>query len=156
MATFVWPIILILNAVIIILLAIFVIWTVQKNKKAGYPMQDERTSKIQGKAALGTYYITLAFIVSILMWNIFGNEFLNFLPELETGWTVIAIMLVMGFSFETILYLEKGKYNPSLMLAHQIAQTLKTTIDDLFIFEDEKTRNEMPKNDAKVARATFR
>jgi DNA-binding XRE family transcriptional regulator len=28
------------------------------------------------------------------------------------------------------------------MLAHQIAQTLKTTIDDLFIFEDEKTRNE--------------
>ena len=43
---------------------------------------------------------------------------------------------------ETILYLEKGKYNPSLILAYQIAQTLKTTIDDLFIFEDEKTRNE--------------
>jgi putative transcriptional regulator len=38
---------------------------------------------------------------------------------------------------ETILYLEKGKYNPSLMLAHQIAKALKTTIDDLFIFEDE-------------------
>ena len=38
---------------------------------------------------------------------------------------------------ETILYLEKGKYNPSLLLAHQIAQALKTTIDDLFIFEDE-------------------
>jgi putative transcriptional regulator len=37
---------------------------------------------------------------------------------------------------ETILYLEKGKYNPSLMLAHQIAKTLKTTIDELFIFED--------------------
>jgi DNA-binding XRE family transcriptional regulator len=27
------------------------------------------------------------------------------------------------------------------MLAHQIAQTLKTTINDLFIFEDEKARN---------------
>jgi putative transcriptional regulator len=37
---------------------------------------------------------------------------------------------------ETILYLEKGKYNPSLMLAHQIAKALKTTIDDLFIFEE--------------------
>ncbi|TRO53382.1 DUF2178 domain-containing protein, partial [Candidatus Bathyarchaeota archaeon] len=99
MATFVWPIILILNAVIIILLAIIVIWGVQKNKKAGYPMQDERTSKIQGKAALGTYYITLAFMISTLVWNIFGNEFITFLPELEVGWTVIAIMLVMGFSF---------------------------------------------------------
>ena len=48
----------------------------------------------------------------------------------------------VGVRRETILYLEKGKYNPSLMLAHQIAQTLKTTIDYLFIFENEKTRNE--------------
>jgi len=36
---------------------------------------------------------------------------------------------------ETILYLEKGKYNPSLKLAHDVAKTLKTTIDELFIFE---------------------
>lgn len=44
----------------------------------------------------------------------------------------------VGVRRETILYLEKGKYNPSLMLAHQIAHALKTTIDDLFIFEDEE------------------
>jgi di/tricarboxylate transporter len=111
MTTFGWPIILILNAVIIILLAIFLIWTVQKNKKSGYPMQDERTSKIQGKAALGTYYISLAFMVSLLLWNIFGNEFLN-LPELEMGYTVIAIMLVMGFSFGLLswYYAKKGEF----------------------------------------------
>jgi putative transcriptional regulator len=42
----------------------------------------------------------------------------------------------VGVRRETILYLEKGKYNPSLMLAHQIAKALKTTIDELFIFED--------------------
>jgi len=42
----------------------------------------------------------------------------------------------VGVRRETILYLEKGKYNPSLMLAHQIAKALKTTIDDLFIFEE--------------------
>jgi putative transcriptional regulator len=48
----------------------------------------------------------------------------------------------VGVRRETILYLEKGKYNPSLMLAHQIAQTLKNTIEDIFIFEDEKPRNE--------------
>jgi len=42
----------------------------------------------------------------------------------------------VGVRRETILYLEKGKYNPSLLLAHQIAQALKTTIDDLFLFED--------------------
>ena len=37
---------------------------------------------------------------------------------------------------ETIVYLEKGKYNPSLKLAHDIAQALKTTIDELFIFDE--------------------
>ena len=32
---------------------------------------------------------------------------------------------------------EKGKYNPSLKLAHDVAKALKSTIDELFIFEDE-------------------
>ena len=42
----------------------------------------------------------------------------------------------VGVRRETILYLEKGTYNPSLLLSHKIAKTLKTTINDLFIFED--------------------
>jgi putative transcriptional regulator len=46
----------------------------------------------------------------------------------------------VGVRRETILYLEKGKYNPSLKLAHDIAKVLRTTLDDLFIFEEnEKT-----------------
>nr|MCK4929626.1 helix-turn-helix transcriptional regulator [Nanoarchaeota archaeon] len=36
---------------------------------------------------------------------------------------------------ETIVFLEKGKYNPSLKLAHDVAKALKTTIEELFIFE---------------------
>ena len=36
---------------------------------------------------------------------------------------------------ETIVFLEKGKYNPSLKLAHDIAKALKAKIDDLFIFD---------------------
>ncbi len=111
MAAFGWPIILVLNAVMIILVAIFVIWKLQKDKRAGYPIKDERTSKIQGKAALGTYWINLTFMISILLWNIFGNEFLS-LPELETGWTVIAIMLVSGISFGLLswYYAKKGEF----------------------------------------------
>jgi len=38
---------------------------------------------------------------------------------------------------ETIVFLEKGKYNPSLKLAHDIAQALRTRIEELFIFEEE-------------------
>jgi len=38
---------------------------------------------------------------------------------------------------ETILFLEKGKYNPSLKLAHKVAVALGSTIDEIFIFEEE-------------------
>jgi len=40
----------------------------------------------------------------------------------------------VGVRRETILFLEKGKYNPSLKLAHEVAKALKTTIDGLFEF----------------------
>ena len=43
---------------------------------------------------------------------------------------------MVGVRRETILYLEKGKYNPSLKLAHDVAKALKSTIDELFIFDE--------------------
>ena len=41
----------------------------------------------------------------------------------------------VGVRRETIVFLEKGKYNPSLQLAHDVAKALKTTIEELFIFD---------------------
>ena len=43
----------------------------------------------------------------------------------------------VGVRRETIVFLEQGKYNPSLKLAHDVAKALNATIDDLFIFDDE-------------------
>ena len=42
----------------------------------------------------------------------------------------------VGVRRETILFIENGKYVPSLKLAHDIAKILETTMDELFIFED--------------------
>jgi putative transcriptional regulator len=39
---------------------------------------------------------------------------------------------------ETVIFLEKGKYNPSLRLAYRTARALGTTIEELFSFEDEE------------------
>jgi putative transcriptional regulator len=36
---------------------------------------------------------------------------------------------------ETIVFLEKNKYNPSLKLAHDIAKQFHVTIEELFLFE---------------------
>ncbi len=40
----------------------------------------------------------------------------------------------VGVRRETIVFLEQGKYNPSLKLAYDVAKVLKIKIDDLFIF----------------------
>jgi len=43
----------------------------------------------------------------------------------------------VGVRRETIVFLERGKYNPSLKLAHDVAKVLGTTIEELFIFDDD-------------------
>jgi putative transcriptional regulator len=41
-------------------------------------------------------------------------------------------------SRQTIISLENGKYNASLVLAHKIAQFFGTSIEDIFIFGEEE------------------
>jgi len=43
----------------------------------------------------------------------------------------------VGVRRETILFLEKGKYNPSLKLAYTIAKIFDSNIEDVFILDDE-------------------
>ena len=45
---------------------------------------------------------------------------------------------IVGVRRETIVFLEKGTYNPSLKLAKQIAIALQSSIDDVFIFDEKE------------------
>lgn len=38
---------------------------------------------------------------------------------------------------QTIISLESGRYNASLLLAHKIARYFETTIEEIFLFEEE-------------------
>lgn len=42
-----------------------------------------------------------------------------------------------GVSSRTIISLEKGQYNPSVLLAHSLARLFAVTIEELFIFEED-------------------
>jgi len=58
----------------------------------------------------------------------------NRIKELRAkhGLTQEGLAQKVGVRRETIVFLEKGKYNPSLQLAHDVAKTLKISIEDLF------------------------
>lgn len=47
----------------------------------------------------------------------------------------------LGVSRQTVISIEKGKYNPSITLAFKIARFFGTTIEEIFIYEDDE--NEM-------------
>lgn len=44
----------------------------------------------------------------------------------------------VGVRRETIVFLEMGKYNPSLKLAWQIAQLFQCPIEEIFLFDEER------------------
>lgn len=45
---------------------------------------------------------------------------------------------IVGVSRQTIISIEKGKYNPSILLAFKIASHFNKSIEEIFIYEEEK------------------
>ena len=43
---------------------------------------------------------------------------------------------MVGVRRETIIFLEQGKYNPSLRLAYHVAKVLEADIEEIFLFDD--------------------
>lgn len=58
----------------------------------------------------------------------------NRLPELRRGrrWSQETLASMLGVSRQTIISIEKGRFDPSLPLAFQIAGVFDLTIEDIF------------------------
>jgi putative transcriptional regulator len=56
----------------------------------------------------------------------------------KLGMTQEDLSKVVEVSRQTIISLEKGKYKPSLTLAHKLAQLFGCRIEDIFIFEGDE------------------
>ena len=71
--------------------------------------------------------------------TVFGESMQTRIKEYRTrlNLTQEELAKTVGVRRETIVFLEQGKNNPSLKLAHDVAEALHTTIDDLFIFEED-------------------
>ena len=54
------------------------------------------------------------------------------------GMTQQQLAALLGVSRQTVISLESGKYNPSILLAHKIAQIFKMRIEDVFLFEEDE------------------
>jgi uncharacterized membrane protein len=98
MADITWPITSVGIAVVIVLIGILVVWRIRKDRKSGFPPADERTQKINGKAAAYTLFISSYFTLALLFLLIFGRELYN-LQNVDAGYLLIATLLVSNVSF---------------------------------------------------------
>ena len=54
------------------------------------------------------------------------------------GYTQADLAKLVGVRRETISFVEKGEYNPSLLLAARIAHTFNEAIETVFIYEEDE------------------
>lgn len=70
-----------------------------------------------------------------------GGRVKNRIKELRSAfdYTQDELAEKVAVSRQTIISLEKGRYNPSIQLAYNIAKVFQCKIEDVFIFEEEET-----------------
>ncbi|MDY5133424.1 helix-turn-helix transcriptional regulator [Actinotignum urinale] len=62
----------------------------------------------------------------------------NNIPELrkQKGWSQERLADLLGVSRQTIISIEKGRFDPSLPLAFKIARIFERTLEDIFTPND--------------------
>ena len=58
------------------------------------------------------------------------------------GLTQEDLARLVGVRRETILFMEKGRYNPSLKLAYRVARALKSGIEEVCVFEEDDMKSD--------------
>lgn len=57
--------------------------------------------------------------------------------RLSRGWTQQELADRAEVSRQTVISLERGRYNPSIILAFKLARLLDTQIENLFLYEED-------------------
>jgi putative transcriptional regulator len=56
----------------------------------------------------------------------------------QNGWTQQELADRVEVSRQTIISLESGRYNPSILLAFRLARLFKLQIEDLFLYSEKE------------------
>jgi uncharacterized membrane protein len=88
--------------VTIVLIGIFAVWRLLKERRSGFPLKDERTQKITGTAAYYSFYIGTYFMLALMLVNLLNEVFID-VPLLETGYALVISVLVQSLAFIVIM-----------------------------------------------------
>jgi hypothetical protein len=108
--------ILLVPAILIVtvfILLILYLWRINRQKKAGLAVKDERTALVMGKAAQIAIMASLYFTLGLLYYVFLANHFNFGLPAIETEWVLIISLLFTTGMFTLLCLYFGGKGNPA-------------------------------------------
>lgn len=82
----------------------------------------------------------MLYFLARIIWEKAGGVVQNRIQELRKamgGVTQSELADAVNVSRQTIISLENGRYNASLILAHKIAKYFGVTIEELFLFDED-------------------
>ena len=82
----------------IVLLGVLVVWKTLREMRSGFPLKDERTQIVTGKAAIYAFYIGSYFMIALMLMNILNREFRG-APLLDAGYALVISVLVQSLTF---------------------------------------------------------
>ena len=83
----------------IVLLGVYAIWKIQKELRSGFPLKDERTLRISGKAAYYAFHLGSYFMLALMLGNILSRELRG--VYLLDGWYALIYSIIV----QSLMYL---------------------------------------------------
>ncbi len=77
----------------IVLLGVYAIWKIQKELRSGFPLKDERTLRISGKAAYYAFHLGSYFMLALMLGNILSRELRG--VYLLDGWYALIFSIIV-------------------------------------------------------------
>ena len=109
MAETIWVTTIPLIAILIVALGTYALWRNIKERKSGFPLKDERTLRIQGKAAMVAFNVGTWYLLLLNFYNIYRIEFQG-LTELGSMPVINSAVILMGVSYGALIaYFSRGE-----------------------------------------------
>jgi uncharacterized membrane protein len=98
MAETIWLTAIPLVAVLIVAIGAYALWRTIKERRSGFALQDERTAKIQGRAANVAFFVGSWYLILLNFYNMYRIEFLG-LEELGSEPVINSAVILMGVTY---------------------------------------------------------
>ena len=104
-----WPVVSVGILVTIVLLGVLALWKTLRDMRSGFPLKDERTRMVTGRAATYAFYIGSYFMIALMLMNILNMEFRG-APLLDAGYALVISVLVQSLTFIAVrLYFDRKR-----------------------------------------------